>query len=159
MAPHLPRHGLTAEGVTSGIARGEKKTDLPTNPTWQIGLVLCYKPYRGGAGTAGGAKRPPRGVPRGVSPLGDSLVTFSSGRKSPGAWGGAPIHGECRGGTAPSHCQEVPRVPSMARPCSRGAPAYRGSQGPPSLQNSPGRGAKKKQKPQKGGCKKGEFVR
>ena len=49
MAPHLPRHGLKAEGVTSGIARGEKKTDLPTNPKWQIGLVLCYKPYRGGS--------------------------------------------------------------------------------------------------------------
>src|SRR5699024_7634680 len=35
----------------------------------------------------------PRGVPRGGAPLGDSLVTFSSGRKSPGAWGGAPIQG------------------------------------------------------------------
>ncbi len=36
---------------------------------------------------------PPRGVPRGVSPLGDSLVTFSSGRKSPGARGWKPRHG------------------------------------------------------------------
>ena len=39
-ASHLPRHGLTAEGVTPGKTRGEKKTDLPTNPKWQIGLGL-----------------------------------------------------------------------------------------------------------------------
>ncbi len=32
---------------------------------------------------------------------------------------------------------KVTRVPSMARPCSRGAPAYRGPQGPPSLQKTP----------------------
>ena len=32
---------------------------------------------------------------------------------------------------------KVTRVPSMARPCSRGAPAYRGPQGPPPLQKSP----------------------
>ena len=32
---------------------------------------------------------------------------------------------------------KVTRVPSMARPCSRGAPAYRGPQGPPSLQKPP----------------------
>ena len=66
----------------------EKQTDLPTHlkvanrsgleaETLSRGLRLA----------AGGAKRPPRGVPRGVSPLGDSLVTFSSGRKSPGVEG------------------------------------------------------------------------
>ena len=60
-ASHLPRHGLTAEGVTPGRAWGEIKTDLPTSLKWQIGLVLWHKPYRGGAGTAGGAKHPPRG--------------------------------------------------------------------------------------------------
>ena len=42
----LPRHGLTAEGVTLGIAWGEKKTDLPTNPKWQIGLFLWQKVAR-----------------------------------------------------------------------------------------------------------------
>ena len=84
---------------------------MPTNPKWQIGLFLWHKPYRGGCGLPQGERErkvkhfslgPPRGVPRGgVPPLGDSLVTFSSGRKSPGA-------------------------PSMARPCSRGAPASGG---------------------------------
>ena len=33
---------------------------------------------------------------------------------------------------------KVTRVPSMARPCSRGAPAYRGPQGPPPLQSPRG---------------------
>ena len=47
---------------------------------------------------------PLRGVPRGDTPLGDSLVTFVVKRKSPGA-------------------------PSMARPCSRGAPAQGESRG------------------------------
>ena len=32
----------------------------------------------------GSEASPFRGVPRGETPLGDSLVTFSSGRKSPG---------------------------------------------------------------------------
>ena len=61
----LPRHGLTAEGVTLGIAWGEKKTDLPTQlkvanrsgleaETLSRGLRLA----------AGGAKRPPRGFQR-----------------------------------------------------------------------------------------------
>ena len=38
---------------------GRKKTDLPTNPKWQIGLFLCLKPFLGGAAT-----------PRSVVPLG-----------------------------------------------------------------------------------------
>ena len=38
----------------------------------------------------GSEASPFRGVPRGETPLGDSLVTFSSGRKSPGVRGGAP---------------------------------------------------------------------
>ena len=42
----LPRHGLTAEGVTPGVAWGEKKTDLPTNSKWQIGLLLWQKVAR-----------------------------------------------------------------------------------------------------------------
>ena len=40
---------------------------------------------------AGGMIMPPKGsTQRGIPPLGDSLVTFSSGRKLPGARGGAP---------------------------------------------------------------------
>ena len=60
---------------------------MPTNLKWQIGLFLWHKPYRGGAGTAGGAKRPPRGIPKGAA-LGAPLVTFPATGKSPGcrAW-------------------------------------------------------------------------
>ena len=60
---------------------------------WQIGLLLCLKPFLGGSSAcaAGGMIMPPRGsTQRGCPPLGDSLVTFSSGRKLPGARGGAP---------------------------------------------------------------------
>ncbi len=42
----LPRHGLTAEGVTPGRAWGEIKTDLPTSLKWQIGLGLWQKVAR-----------------------------------------------------------------------------------------------------------------
>ena len=45
-ASHPPSHGLTAEGVTPGVAWGEKKTDLPTNSKWQIGLGLWQKVAR-----------------------------------------------------------------------------------------------------------------
>ncbi len=84
---HLPRHGLTAGSVTPGIARGETKTALPTRSKWQIGLGEWQKPYRGGAGTAGGAKRPPQGGPRGVAP-GAPLVPFVVKRKEPRVWAG-----------------------------------------------------------------------
>ena len=105
----LPRHGLTAESVTPGVAWGEKKTDLPTNLKWQIGLFLWLKPYRGGAGTAGGEKRPPQGV-QGRSP-GAPLVTFPATGKSPGVEGRSALpmgavgaggpHSEERRGAAP----------------------------------------------------------
>ena len=39
--------------------KGKNKTDLPTNPKWQIGLFLCLRPFLGGAAT-----------PRSVVPLG-----------------------------------------------------------------------------------------
>ena len=42
----LPRHGLTAEGVTPGRAWGEIKTDLPIGLKWQIGLDLWQKVAR-----------------------------------------------------------------------------------------------------------------
>ena len=113
----LPRHGLTAESVTPGVAWGEKKTDLPTNLKWQIGLFLWLKPYRGGCGAAaGGAKRPPQGV-QGRSP-GAPLVTFPATGKSPGVEGrsalpigavgaGGPHFGERRGGRQPSSQRDL----------------------------------------------------
>ena len=75
----------------------------------------------------GSEASPFRGVPRGETPLGDSLVTFSSGRKSPGARGGAPAHGEeCRGrGAAP------PRIGVCrgAQPLARFEAEARGEKG------------------------------
>ena len=59
-----------------------------------------FLPFLGGAArrVAGGMIMPPRGVPRGDTPLGDSLVTFSSGRKSPG----------CRAERLHQEAQELP---------------------------------------------------
>ena len=63
----------------------------------QVGCVACglpgVSPLSGGSNAcvAGGMIMPPKGsTQRGIPPLGDSLVTFSSGRKLPGARGGAP---------------------------------------------------------------------
>ncbi len=95
----LPSHGLKTESVPLMEPKEKKKTDLSTSSKWQIGLFLWHKPYRGGAGTAGGAKRPPRGIPKGAA-LGAPLVTFPASGKSPGARGGAPALGGC-GGVAP----------------------------------------------------------
>ena len=55
------------------------------------------------ARAAGGMIMPPKGSTQRGAPLGDSLVTFSSGRKSPGARGWKHRQGEeCRGrGAAP----------------------------------------------------------
>ena len=77
----------------------------------QLGFVSAncpeFLPFLGGAAlvAAGGMIIAPQGeYPEGLSPLGDSLVTFSSGRKSPGVEGrSALLMGECRGGCAPSH--------------------------------------------------------
>ena len=93
--PALPRHGLIAEGVTPANLREKKRPIRPQTQSGKSVWVSVTNPFEGVAArcAAGGAKRPPRGVPRGDTPLGDSLVTFSSGRKSPGAWGGAPIQG------------------------------------------------------------------
>ena len=73
---------------------------MPTNVKWQIGLFLWYKPYRGGAGTAGGAKRPPWGIPKGTA-LGAPLVTFPRDGKVTRVQGGAPASRGC-GGAAPT---------------------------------------------------------
>ena len=68
------------------------------NPTHSGAFQPWGRVRWGGAATAGGDNVPPSGgVPRGVSPLGDSLVTFSSGRKSPGCRAERLHTGECRG--------------------------------------------------------------
>ncbi len=108
--PTLPRHGLTAEGVTPGKAWGETKTDLPTNPKWQIGLGQWQKVARHeterSAASAKRAVTPHRGIPKGAA-LGAPLVTFPATGKSPGVGGAErpplggvgvyPHFGECRG--------------------------------------------------------------
>ena len=104
-ASHLPSHGLKTQSVISVELEEKIKTDLPTNPKWQIGLFLWLKPYRGGAGTAGGAGAKSETL-FARSPSGDS-----KGRSPWRAFGDFPRDGK------------VTRVPSMAKPCSRGAPA------------------------------------
>ena len=63
-ATHLPRHGLKTQSVSLMKPKEKSKTDLPTNVKWQIGLFLWYKPYRGGAGTAGERSVPLGGFQR-----------------------------------------------------------------------------------------------
>ena len=109
--PAAPR--IDSRKCFSDGTKGKNKTDLLTNSKWQIGLFLWHKPYRGGAGTAGGAKRPPQGIPKGAA-LGAPLVTFPATGKSPGVegrsalphggcGGGAPTLGSAEGAPAPSH--------------------------------------------------------
>ena len=90
----LPRHGLTAESVPP-VQLGEKIR--PICPPTQSGKSVFFcgtNPIEGVAGTAGGAgaksvslftRSPSRGP--GAAALGAPLVTFSSGRKSPGVEG------------------------------------------------------------------------
>ena len=116
---------------------------MPTNPKWQIGLFLWYKPYRGGAGTAGGAKRPPWGISKGTA-LGAPLVTFPATGKSPRVEGrSALLTGARRGGCAPSHRQ--------ARGRRGGAPSS-WEQGLPSRKTPRGAGA---QRPSHWGTQRG----
>src|SRR5699024_4725915 len=62
---------------------------------------------------------PPKGsTQRGCPPLGDSLVTFSSGRKSPGCRAERLHIGECRGAPAPRIGPQGPRRERPARPFS-----------------------------------------
>ena len=94
----LPCHGLKTQSVPS--MKPKEKT-RPICPQTQSGKSVFFcgtSPFEGVAArcAAGGAKRPPRGVPRGGPPLGDSLVTFSSGRKSPGCRA-ERLHGGSRG--------------------------------------------------------------
>ena len=90
----LPRHGLTAGSVP--LIEPKEKI-RPICPPTQSGKSVFFcgtNPIEGVAGTAGGAgaksvslftRSPSRGP--GAAALGAPLVTFSSGRKSPGVEG------------------------------------------------------------------------
>ena len=102
-APAAPR--IENRECSLDETKGKNKTDLPTNPKWQIGLFLWLKPYRGGAGTAGGAgaksetlfARSPSGVQG--CPSGAPLGTFPATGKSPGVGGAErpPLGGSAEG--------------------------------------------------------------
>ena len=108
-------------------SRGEDKPDSPTISKWQIGLGQWMKPYRGGAGTAGGAKRPPRGVPRGAFPSGRFFGDFLIGEKVTRVQGGAPASGcwDCRPAKAPGRRAERLHIGERggAPPRKKGYPA------------------------------------
>ena len=93
-----PRHPRGKESAVPRIdsrkclpeeTKGKNKTDLPTNPKWQIGLLLCLKPYRGGSGLPQGERSVPlRGVSRGDIPSGRFFGDFLIGGEShPGSEG------------------------------------------------------------------------
>ena len=122
-APAAPR--IENRECSLDETKGKNKTDLPTNPKWQIGLFLWLKPYRGGAGIAGGAgaksvslfARSPSGV-QGCSP-GAPLGTFPATGKSPGSEGRSALpSGECRGGSTSG---APPRIGSAGArsPCKK----------------------------------------
>ena len=80
-SPSSAERTRTISSPSSAV--GTRTTSSPSSP--------CGESFGGVREPQGGDNVPPSGgVPRGVSPLGDSLVTFSSGRKSPGcrAWQG-----------------------------------------------------------------------
>ena len=96
--PAAPRIG--SRGYDSAETKGEKRPVCPLSSKWQIGLFLWQKVARRESEQSGAsAKRAVtthRGIPKGTA-LGDSLVTFSSGRKSPGCRAERLHTGECRG--------------------------------------------------------------
>ena len=111
MATHPPSHGLKIESV-SPIKPKEKIR--PICPLAQSGKSVYFcgtNPIEGVRAPQGERSVPLGEYPEGISPLGDSLVTFSSGRKSPGVEGRSALpsegvgavlpHGECRGGHRP----------------------------------------------------------
>ena len=121
--PVIPAPRFESSRCSPDGASGEGKANSCATSKWQIQLSQCRLPFLGGTALAplGGMIMPPNGVQ-----------------------GQRPWHafGDFRRET------KVTRVPSMARPCSRGAPprgecrgaaplAYRATQGPPSLQKSP----------------------
>ena len=112
----LPRHGLTAGGVTPGVAWGEKKTDLPTQlkVANRSGFVAEGSPARDGAQRSerekGGDHAP--GDSKGRSPWRafgdfprDGKVTRGRRGGTPSSWGGVQ-----RTGRQPLLAKK-PRVP------------------------------------------------
>ena len=98
-------HSSTAPRINSRIfflvkAKGNNKTGLPTNLKWQIGLFLWQKPAR---------REPERSAASTKRAV--TLHRQVQGRSPWRAFGDFPRDGK------------VTRVPSMALPCSRGAPA------------------------------------
>ncbi len=88
MAPHLPRHGLTAEGVTPGVAWGEK--DRFAHPLKVANRsIFVSETLSRGCGNRRGSEASPSGGSGGLPPD-TPLVTFVVKRKSPGVRGGAP---------------------------------------------------------------------
>ena len=100
-ASHPPSHGLKAESVPSMKPEEKTRPICPLSSKWQIGLGLWQKVARReterSAARAKRAAATHRGIPKGGSPW--------------RAFGDFPRDGK------------VTRVPSMAKPCSRGAPA------------------------------------
>ena len=121
----LPRHGLTAESVTPGVAWGEKKTDLPTNLKWQIGLFLWLKPYRGGCGAAAGGTgaksvslfaRSPLGDSKGRSPWRAFGDFPRDGKVTRGGGAERPPHGGCGGRRPPQRGAQRGSAPRISSP-------------------------------------------
>ena len=138
----LPSHGLTAKNFPCrNEGRNKDRFAHHLKVANRSFSVAETSPARAGAQRS---EREKGGdfVPevQGRSP-GTPLVTFVVKRKSPGVWGGAPKSGgvgaaspsqtpgawggapKSGGAGAASPAQTLPGVPSMARPCSRGAPA------------------------------------
>ena len=120
--PVIPAPRFESSGCSPNGALGERNANCShnlkvANPSTLSGTL----PFLGGAtqSVAGG--------------MGLKSGTLFS-RPPNGVQGQRPWHafGDFRRET------KVTRVPSMARPCSRGAPAYRGPQGPPPLQSPRG---------------------
>ena len=137
---------------------------MPTNPKWQIGLFLWLKPYRGGAGTAGGAgaksetlfARSPSGVQGG--PPDTPLVTFVVKRKSPGcrAWLCHALAERLHQGWSAEEGPSPPRISGHAgapRPCKKSPP---GSRSPLYLYPETNKKLHPNVQPRKGKIKKGE---
>ena len=76
------------------------------------------------------AETPHRGIPKGAA-LGAPLVTFPASGKSPGcrAWQSHALAERLQVGAGTTSPAKAPGAPSMARPCSRGAPALGSAEG------------------------------
>ena len=81
--PTVPR--LESRRCDHARTEGEKRPIPPQSQSGKSVWVSGTSPIEGVAASPQGERSVPLGeYPEGVSPLGDSLVTFSSGRKSPG---------------------------------------------------------------------------